>query len=90
MRTRTALRGTGVVALGAVLLLVSLPFEWVEPDVKPPGGITLLLLLFALAPFALAVIAAARSAAWAFVDTRVLGACALVAIFWTVLHEGEL
>jgi hypothetical protein len=88
MSTRTALRGTGVVALGTVLLLASLPFEWVEPDVKAPGGIIALLVTFALAAFVLAVIAAARSAAWPFVYTRVLGACALVATFWAVLHEG--
>lgn len=88
MRTRTALRGTGIVALGAVLLLASLPFDWVEPGIKPSdSGITALLLPFALAAFVLAVIAAARSAAWPFVYTRVLGACALVAIFWAVLHE---
>jgi hypothetical protein len=89
MSTRTALRGTGVVGLGAFLLLVSLPFEWVEPDVRPSdSGILALLLPLALAALGLAVIAAARSAAWPFVYTRVLGACALVGIFWTLFHEG--
>jgi hypothetical protein len=78
-----------VVTLGAFLLLVSLPFEWVEPDTGPSdSGIIALLLPLALAGIVLAVIAAARSAAWPFVYTRVLGACALVAILWAVLHDG--
>jgi hypothetical protein len=74
---RTALRGTGIVALGAVLLLVSLPFQWVEPDVRPSdSGIIALLVPLALSGISLSVIAAARSAAWPFVYTRIVGACA--------------
>ena len=44
MRGRTALRGTGLVGVGAVLVLLSLPLEWAEPGIKAPGGAAGLLL----------------------------------------------
>ena len=91
MRARMALRGTGVVGAGTALLLISPLFEWVETPASADasaGGGAVLVLHFALGALVLAVIAAARSAAWPFVYIRVLGVCALVTVIWAVLHEG--
>jgi hypothetical protein len=84
-----AFRGTGIVAVGAVLLLISLPFDWSEPGGSPfDNGIAALLLPLALIALALAGIASSRHLTWPFLYARVVGACALVGIAWAVFNEG--
>jgi hypothetical protein len=85
---RRAFRGTAIVALGALLLAISLLFDWAEPDRgASKSGITALLLPLALVALVLAAVARRGQTAWPFVYTRIVGACALVAILWAVFRE---
>jgi hypothetical protein len=97
---RKALRGTAIVFLGALLLILSLVFDWVKPEVEPgialPGEddseskpAAIVLVPAALATVVLVTIAQVRTAAWPFVYTRVLGACSLAATAWAVFEAAR-
>jgi hypothetical protein len=90
VQRRRAFRGTAIVGWGAVLLAVSLPFDWSEAGGSAfNNGIAALLLPLAFVAIALVAIASRRHVAWPFLYARVAGACALVAIAWAVFNEGD-